>query len=111
MENFEKCAKGKKKHFISLHCPMLSVVVFRRPAITDSLQFIPYLFTCAGIICAYLGGGSKGSEYILEKGTKCIAPERELSTRACRTTASRQGLARQRQACCPPAVVRLAPKC
>ena len=35
----------------------------------------------------------------------------ELSTRACRTTASRQGLARRRQACCPPAVVRLAPKC
>ena len=29
MENFEKCAKRKrKKHFISLHCPMLSVVVF-----------------------------------------------------------------------------------
>ena len=28
MENFEKCAKRKrKKHFISLHCPMLSVVV------------------------------------------------------------------------------------
>ena len=35
----------------------------------------------------------------------------ELSTRACRTSASRQGLARRRQACCPPAVVRLAPKC
>ena len=29
MENFEKCAKRKrKKHFISLHCPMSSVVVF-----------------------------------------------------------------------------------
>ena len=29
MENFEKCAKRKrKKHFISLHCPMLSVVAF-----------------------------------------------------------------------------------
>ena len=50
-----------------------------RPAITDSLQFIPYLFTCAGIICAYLGGGSTGSEYILEKGTKCAAPERDAA--------------------------------
>ena len=29
MENFEKCAKRKrKKQFISLHCPILSVVVF-----------------------------------------------------------------------------------
>ena len=42
------------------------------------------LFSCAG------------SEYILEKGTKCIAPERELSTRACRTPASRQGQGQDR---------------
>ena len=41
MENFEKCAKRKrKKHFISLHCPMLSVVVFPPLFLNFSLYVI-----------------------------------------------------------------------
>ena len=34
-----------------------------------------------------MGGGVTGSEYRLRKGTRCMAPEMELSMRACRATA------------------------